>query len=79
MKNRTDSRPLLDWLLSRGALTLSIKLRREGNRYQVSIDRGGADEHLHVTRVGAGRKAFQLHAEWVAAFRDAGWTSVAYR
>jgi hypothetical protein len=45
----------------------------------VSIQPGGRNQRVHTRRVRASRNAFQLHATWVAAFREAGWTSVAYR
>ncbi len=79
MKNSraASSRPLLNWLLRRGPHTLAVQVRRAGNRYRVSVV--GGDQSLYSTMLKAGRSAFQLHAECVAAFREAGWTSVAYR
>jgi hypothetical protein len=73
------SRPLLNWLLRRGHHILAFQIRRAGARYQVSILPAGENRLVHSKRLRAGRNAFQLHAKWVAAFRDAGWTSVAYR
>jgi hypothetical protein len=84
-KQRFDSRPLLNRILRRGSRTLMFEVRRTGTRYQVSILPGdrrmrvASKKRLPAKLVRAGRNAFQLHASLVAAFRDAGWTSVAYR
>src|SRR5262245_26261803 len=78
-------RPVLNWILRRGPRTLMLEVRRTGTRYQVSILPGdgrrrvATKKRLHAKLFRAGRKAFQLHATLVAAFRDAGWTSVASR
>jgi hypothetical protein len=73
-----SSRPLLDWLLRRGSHTLAIQVRRAGTGYQVAILPGGENRRVHTRLFRAARNAFQLHAAWVAGFREAGWTSVAY-
>jgi len=73
----TSSQPLLNWLLRRGPDTLAFQVRRAGSRYRVSVLRG--DQSVYSTLVNAGRSAFQFHAACVAAFREAGWTSIAYR
>jgi hypothetical protein len=75
----TSSRPLLNWLLRRGPHTLAFQVSKKRSRYQVSIVPVGARRRVRTELCRAGRSAFQLHAAWVAAFRDAGWTSVAYR
>ena len=75
----TPSRPLLNWLLRRGPHTLAFQVSKNRSRYQVSIVPAGTQRRMHTEQCRAGRSAFQRHAEWVAAFRDAGWTSVAYR
>ena len=72
-------RPLLDWVLQRGRELLRFQVHRTGNRYQVSVLPGGQRERLFVRIFQGCPKAFQLHAALVAGFRDAGWTSVAYR
>ena len=80
MTDSSSSRPLLNWLLRRGQDTLAFQVRRTRSRYQVAILPGGENRPaLHTTLFRAGRNAFQLHASMVAAFRDAGWTSIAYR
>jgi hypothetical protein len=76
-KRLNSSRPLLNWLLRRGPHTLAFQVRRAGSRYQVLVLGGG--ERVYSTLLGAGRDALQLHAACVNAFREAGWTSVAYR
>jgi hypothetical protein len=70
-------RPLLNWVLSRGREILTFQVRRAGNRYQVLVMPRGQNQ-LYA-RFLNGPKAFRLHAALVADFRDAGWTSVAYR
>ena len=72
-------RLVLDWVLQRGRQLLSFQVHRTGNRYQVSVLPGGQEERLLVRVFSAVPSAFQLHAALVAEFRDAGWTSVAYR
>ena len=72
-------RPLLDWVLQRGRQLLSFQVHRTGNRYQVSVLPGGQQKRLLVRVFSACPNALQLHAALVAGFRDAGWTSVAYR
>lgn len=78
MSATTTPTPLINWLLRRGPHTLAFQVSKTRSRYQVSIVPDGKKKRLHTTLCDAGRNAFQLHAEWVAAFRDAGWTSVAY-
>jgi hypothetical protein len=72
-------RPLLNWVLQRGRQLLRFQVHRRGNRYQVSVLPGGQKERLLVRVFSACPNALQLHAALVAGFRDAGWTSVAYR
>jgi hypothetical protein len=72
-------RPLLDWVLQHGRQLLRFQVHRTGNRYQVSVLPGGQQERLFVRVFRACPNALQLHAALVAGFRDAGWTSVAYR
>jgi len=72
-------RPLLNWVLQRGRQLLSFQVHRTGNRYQVSVLPSGQQERLFVRVFRACPNALQLHAALVADFRDAGWTSVAYR
>jgi hypothetical protein len=71
-------RPLLNWVLRRGREILTFQVRRAGDRYQVLVMPRGQKNQLYA-RLLNGPKAFQLHAALVADFRDAGWTSVAYR
>jgi hypothetical protein len=76
-------RPLLNWVLRRGRETLAFQVRRAGERYQVSVlprglEMGRKNIRPYVTLL-SGANAFRLHAALVAGFRDAGWTSVAYR
>jgi len=71
-------RPLLNWVLQRGREILTFQVRRAGDRYQVLVMPRGRKEKLYA-RLLNGPKAFRLHAALVADFRDAGWTSVAYR
>ena len=72
-------RPVLNSVLQLGRQLLSFQVHRNGNRYQVSVLPGGQEERLLVRVFNAVPSAFQLHAALVAEFRDAGWTSVAYR
>jgi hypothetical protein len=72
-------RPLLDWVLQRGRQLLRFQVHRTGNRYQVSVLPGGHQERLFVRVFSACPNALQLHAALISGFRDAGWTSVAYR
>ena len=78
---RIDSpRLLLDWVMRKGREVLRVQLERAGNRYQVSVSPGKQQQMpLHVSVFHACPKAFQRHAVLVAAFREAGWRSVAYR
>ena len=72
-------RPLLNWVLQRGRQLLSFQVHRTGNRYHVSVSPNGERKRLFVWVFTACPNALQLHAALVAGFRDAGWTSVAYR
>jgi hypothetical protein len=74
-------RPLLDWVLRRGREALRLQVERTGDRYQVSVsaDGGRRLKPLYVNLFRACPNAFQRHAALVALFREAGWTSVAYR
>jgi hypothetical protein len=78
--NITDSpRPLLDWILRRGRQLLRLQVQRANDGYQVSISPCGQQKPLYVRLFRGSPTAFQRHAALVAAFREAGWTSVAYR
>jgi hypothetical protein len=74
-------RPLLDWVLRRGREVLRLRVERTGDRYHVSVSLANRPQQkpLYVNVFHAGRNAFQRHAVLVASFREAGWTSVAYR
>jgi outer membrane receptor protein involved in Fe transport len=52
---------------------------RAGGRYQVSVAPVGQGKRLYGKLLHGSWNAFRLHAALVAAFRDEGWTSVAYR
>jgi hypothetical protein len=71
--------PLLDWVLQRGRDILALQVRRLGERYEVSVSSPGLRKHLYARSCQGGSSALQLHAVLVAGFRDAGWTSIAYR
>lgn len=73
------ARPLLDWVLSRGQEVLAFQVKRAGKRYEVSVSSPGLQRRLYGKFCQGGVNALQLHAALVAGFRDAGWTSVAYR
>jgi hypothetical protein len=73
------ARPLLDWVLSRGQENLAFQVKRAGKRYEVSVSSPGLKKRLYGKFCRGGVNALQLHATLVAGFRDAGWTSVAYR
>ena len=73
-------RPLLDWMLRRGREVLRLQVERTGDRYQVSVSPANRRQRPFYTNVFHGcPHAFQRHAALVALFREAGWTSVAYR
>ena len=72
-------RPLLNWVLQRGRQLLSFQVHKTGNVYQVAVLPGGHREHLFVRVFSRIPNALQLHAALVEGFREAGWTSVAYR
>jgi len=72
-------RPLLNWVLSRGQQVLAFQVRRAGKQYEVSVSSPRAKRRLYGKVCQGGVIALQLHAALVAGFRDAGWTSVAYR
>ena len=77
---RSDtSRPLLDWVLRRGCEILAFQVHQSGDRYQVSVSSPGLGTRLYAKWCQGGPNALQLHAALVAGFRDAGWTSIAYR
>ena len=71
--------PLLNWILRRGRNVLAFQLYQERNGYEVSVSAPGRSKQLYSRLCAEGRNALQLHAALVAGFRDAGWTSVAYR
>jgi hypothetical protein len=78
--NTTDSpRTLLSWVLRRGRQLLRLQVQRAGAGYQVSISPCGRQKPLYVRLFRGSPTAFQRHAALVAAFREAGWTSIAYR
>ena len=77
--HRESARTLLNWFLSRGPHTLAFEVSRADAGYQVGIRPCGETSPVHAQRCDAASGAFQLHAALVAAFRDAGWMSVAYR
>ena len=82
MKINYDSpRPLLDWFLRRGREVLRLQVERTGDRYQVSVSPVNRRQQkpLFISVFHACPNAFQRHAALVASFREAGWTSVAYR
>ena len=67
-------RPLLNWLSGwRRHFRLQVEPYRSG--YQVSVLPTG-QKPLYVRAFHAAPAAFQRHAALVAAFRQAGWTSV---
>lgn len=82
MKTTHDStRVLLDWVLRRGREALRLQVERSGDRYNVSVSPANRQQQkpLYTNVFHACPNAFQRHAALVALFRDAGWTSVAYR
>jgi hypothetical protein len=79
MQPDSHTRPLLNWFLSRGPHTLAFEVSRADSGFQVGIRPCGDNAHVHTQQCDAASGAFQLHASLVAAFRDAGWTSVGYR
>jgi hypothetical protein len=74
-------RPLLDWVLRRGRDLLRLRVERTGDRYHVSVSPANRPQQkpLYINVFHACPNAFQRHAVLVASFREAGWTSVAYR
>jgi hypothetical protein len=63
---------------------MAVQLHSTGAGYQVSghpieLTLAGRETREFTTLCDAASHAFRLHAAWVASFRDAGWTSVAYR
>ena len=76
---RFTAHPLLNWALLRGREILAFQIQRVGERYEVSISAPGLPERLYAKLCQSGPHAMQLHAALVAGFRDAGWTSIAYR
>ena len=80
MKITSDlPRPLLNWILRRGCQILSLQVARAGAEYQVSVSSDRHRQPVSVDLFNACPHAFQRHAALVVAFRDAGWTTVAYR
>ena len=80
MKITSDlPRPLLNWVLGRDRQIVRLQVARAGAEYQVSVSSDGQRTPVFVDLFRACRHAFQRHAALVAALRDAGWTSVAYR
>ena len=79
IKRFDTSRPLLNWVLRRGCEILAFQVYRAGDRYEVAVSSPGVPNRLYAKRCQGGPNALQLHAALVAGFRDAGWTSIAYR
>jgi hypothetical protein len=82
MKISYDSpRLLLDWVLRRGGEVLRLQVERTEDRYHVSVSPADRQQQkpLYKNVFRACPNAFQRHAALVALFREAGWTSVAYR
>jgi hypothetical protein len=77
--SRVTAHPLLNWVLLQGREMLAIKVQRVGERYEVSISSPGLPKRLYASLCQTVPNALQLHAALVAGFRDAGWTSIAYR
>ncbi len=72
--------PLLNWVLRRGCEILAFQVYRDaGNQYEVAVSSPGVPNRLYAKSCQGGPNALQLHAALVAGFRDAGWTSIAYR
>ena len=72
---------LLDWVLRRGREVLRLQVERTGDRYHVSVSPANRrrKKPLYVNVFRLCPNALQRHATLVASFREAGWTSVAYR
>ena len=70
---------LLNWVLRRGRDILTFQVNRDGARYEVSVSAPTAKRRVYTEFCHGGPSALQLHAALVAGFRDAGWTSIAYR
>jgi hypothetical protein len=74
-----SSRPLLNWVLAQGHQLLAFQVERSGAEYSVSVTPKDGAERLYMKKLDDSARAFHLHAALVAGFREAGWTSVAYR
>ena len=72
-------RPLLNWILQRGRDILAFQVRCAGGRYEVSASSPLVRKRVYARSCGRGPSALRLHAALVAGFREAGWTSIAYR
>jgi hypothetical protein len=74
-----SSRPLLNWVLARGHELLTFQVQRSGGEYSVSVAPKDGAKRLYMKKLDDSARAFHLHAALVEGFRDAGWTSIAYR
>ena len=74
-----SSRPLLNWVLGRGQQLLAFQVDHTDGAYSVSVMPSDGAKRLYMKKLDDSARAFQLHAELVDGFRDAGWTSVSYR
>ena len=72
-------RPLLNWILRRGRDILAFQVHCAGGRYEVSVSSPLVRKRVYARSCGRGPSALRLHAALVAGFREAGWTSIAYR
>ena len=81
MKSTRSKTPhtLLRWVLRHGRDILTFQVNRDGARYEVSVSAPTVKKRVYAKFCHGGPSALQLHAALVAGFRDAGWTSIAYR